>query len=167
MSKKFPELLLSLLTIGLLTILIDTSCNDKVVTEENTNPQDTIINPSPSEFRGEYRGEYQRIKSFSSVGKSDYQHVKWIFTDTKFWCEAIDENIVAPFVCDFNGFYEITNKINLRDIFVPPQCDHDDITDGAFDMRRKVCQGGPDSLFMEQYDAGKDTYKVVRLVKTQ
>lgn len=144
MFKKFPKSVLSLLTIALLTILIDTSCKDKIIIADPPEPTTT------------YEGIYKRIINYSSDSSEqviDSQFVEWRFVESRFYCKAINTEQLNPFVCDSYGDYELTQsgKILLKNIAAISQpCNDEEFRGGEFSLKLNLCPDKADSLIMEK-----------------
>jgi hypothetical protein len=128
--------------------------------------EDIIVKP-PTDLRGVYHGIYERIKNYSSGSGGRIRHdqyIEWSFSDQQFWCDAIDTTLKPRFTCDFTGFYDLADKMILKDTIVDAMtCDHNDIPVGNFQFMRKENPDGLDSLIMEQLDTKDDVYKAIRI----
>ncbi len=129
--------------------------------------KDIVVSP-PSSLRGVYEGTYTRVKGYSSGSGqiTDDEYIEWTFTDYKFYCDAIKENLKPRFACDCFGNYNTESGIALTHVEIKPQvCDPEDSPKGNFSLSRFESEEGKDSLVLEQLDVSKDIKKIIMLVK--
>jgi len=100
---------------------------------------DDIIIEQGSELRGAYAGSYTIVwNAGSGTGSTtDWQYVKWTFSDFQFWCYATDTTLRDRITCDFSGQYKSETVMIFSDTIVEPgTCNHADIPVGEFGFNR-------------------------------
>nr|MBN2277493.1 hypothetical protein [candidate division Zixibacteria bacterium] len=127
---------------------------------------DDVIIPPQSELRGAYTGVYKVVTDYKdpSSATTDRQNVDWTFTDQKFFCTVTDDDNV--WLCDYSGYYEVTDALILSDTLVGVQtCDKDKLLVGRTQLiRYQGSEDQLDSVVITQEDSTNVMFKTLVLI---
>jgi hypothetical protein len=128
---------------------------------------DDIIVKGPSSLRGVYHGKYIYAKGVAAPPMlSDYEWIKWTFSDYKFWVEAEKTDLKPKIYCDWSGDYKLEqSNITFSNIDLSgDQCDPEAAPLGVFSFVREAGSGSVgDSIKLIRYDAAGDGGKGVEI----